>query len=49
MIREKVQLTIGVTGTINVGVMTVGSLVLDVLLISLSPAQARHDLPQWRW
>jgi hypothetical protein len=36
--REKVQLTIGVTGTINVGVMTVGSLVLDVLHISLEPA-----------
>jgi hypothetical protein len=38
MIREKVQLTIGVTWTINVGVMTVGSLVLDVLLVSPGPA-----------
>jgi len=34
------QLTIGVTGTINVGVMTVGSLVFDVLIVSSSPAQA---------
>jgi len=43
------QLTIGVTGTINVGVMTVSSLVLDVLLISSSPALQVQDSPQWRW
>jgi hypothetical protein len=45
------QLTIGVTGTIDVGVVTVLGLVLDVLPHqSLSVKErAGIDVPQWRW
>lgn len=46
----KGELTISVTGTINVGVVSVLGLVLDVLYRSaLARERYTTDAQQWRW